>query len=73
MNVRILGRLVDERFLTHRLKSTSLAGIAGGISAIVLFEYRLFATGIWSWDLLGIALTFVCVKLAAMAWYRFTD
>ena len=29
-----LNRLVDERFWTHRQRSTSLAGIATGVTAI---------------------------------------
>jgi small basic protein len=73
MNLPILGRLVDERFLNYRLRSTSLAGIIGGVVAILLFAYRFYVNGIWSWDLLAVALTFVGVKLAVMAWFFLTD
>jgi len=41
--------------------------------AIGLFVYRDYADGVWSWDLLAVALTFVGVKMALMAWYLFTD
>jgi hypothetical protein len=68
----ILGK-VDERFLDHRLRSTSLAGIAGGLLAIVLFEYRLIYNNIRSWDLLAVIGTIVVVKLSMMAWYYFND
>lgn len=67
----LLGR-VDERFLDHRRRSTGLGGIAGGLVAIVLFEYRYFHDHFISWDLIAVALTMVAVKLAMMGWYRFT-
>jgi hypothetical protein len=70
---RIFGKMVDERFLNHRLKSSSLGGIAGAIVAVGLFEYRFFVKHFWSWDLLAVALTIVGVKMAIMAWYLITD
>ena len=71
--VPILGKFVDERFLEHRRRSTSLAGIVGCLVAICLFESRFFASHIWSWDLLAVAVTMVVVKLSLMIWYRFKD
>ncbi|HEX5177815.1 MAG TPA: hypothetical protein VFW04_00675 [Gemmatimonadaceae bacterium] len=71
--MRILGRAIDERFLTHRLKSSSSAGIVATLVAIGLFMYRDYADGVWSWDLLAVALTFVGIKMGLMAWYLFTD
>lgn len=73
MSFPILKRIVDERFLEHRRRSTSLGGIISTLLAVGIFEYRYFAHGIWSWDLLAVAATFVGVKLAAMAWYLLTD
>lgn len=73
MNLPILGRSIDERFLTHRLRSTSTAGIVSAVLALVLFEYRYFVDHFWSWDLLAIGLTFVGLKMALMAWYHFKD
>jgi hypothetical protein len=63
----------DERFLTHRLRSTSIAGICGGVLAIGLFAYRYYINDVWSWDLFAVAVTIAAVKLAAMIWYRLTD
>jgi len=63
----------DERFFTHRLRSTSLAGVCGGLLAIGLFAYRYYVNDVWSWDLFAVAITIATVKLAAMAWYRFKD
>ncbi|HKV05477.1 MAG TPA: hypothetical protein VJO53_10270 [Candidatus Acidoferrales bacterium] len=73
MKIPILGTVVDERFLNHRLRSTSLGGIAGCLVAVALFEYRFFVNHIWSWDLFSVAVTIVAVKLAVMAWFLFTD
>jgi hypothetical protein len=63
---------VDERFLEHRRRSTSLAGIIACLVAVGHFEYRFFFNHIWSWDLLSVALTMVVVKLSLMIWYRLT-
>jgi hypothetical protein len=65
----ILARLVDERFLEYRRRSSSTAGIATGVLALVLFEYRYFVNHRWSWDLLAVGVTFVAIKLVLMAWY----
>ena len=69
--IPILGKFVDERFLDHRRRSSSIAGIASACLAIVLFEYRFFLDHIWSWDLLAIALTFIVIKMSLFTWFRF--
>jgi len=71
--VSFLSRFVDERFLMHRLKSSSAAGIAAAVLAVALFEYRLLRHHVWDWTLLAIGLAFVAVKLALMTWYYLTD
>jgi hypothetical protein len=73
MKVPVLGLQVDERFLAHRQRSTSIAGTTGGLLAIALFAYRYFFQGLWSWDLLAVGLTVAIVKVAVLLWYRFTD
>ncbi len=73
MNVPILGSIIDERFLTHRLQSTSIAGVIGGVVAIGLFGYRYYVNHIWSWDLFAVGATIAAVKVALMIWYRLTD
>jgi hypothetical protein len=71
--VKILERFVDERFLTHRLRSTSTAGILVSVGSIVLFEYRYFVQHVANWDLLAVAVTFAVVKVALMVWYATHD
>ena len=63
----------DERFFTHRLKSTSIAGVSGGLLAVGLWAYRYYVNDVFSWDLFAVAATMAAVKLAAMAWFRLTD
>lgn len=73
MNVPIIGRFIDERFLEHRRRSTSLAGIIGGVVAIGLWAYRYFVSHVWSWDLFAVAVTIAAVKVGLMIWYSATD
>lgn len=73
MLIRFLGLSIDERFLTHRRRSTSAAGIITAITALVLFEYRYFVNHILNWDLLAVGLTFVVIKLVLMTYYYMTD
>jgi hypothetical protein len=64
---------VDERFLTHRLRSTSAGGVAGAAVAGALCVYRLWFDEVYSWDLFAVLATMVVVKLALMLWYRSRD
>jgi hypothetical protein len=68
-----LNKWVDERFLDHRRRSTSIAGIAGGVLAIGLFGYRYYFDHVWSWDLFAVGVATVAVKLALMTWFTLTD
>ena len=73
MSVPILGTAIDERFLTHRLKSTSIAGIVGGVVAMGLFAYHYYVDHFWSWDLFAVGVSIAAVKLALMVWFHWTD
>ena len=68
-----LGNVVDERFLTHRLRSTSLGGVVGALVAGGLFVYRLVTRQGVSWDLFAVLATMAAVKVGAMIWYRQRD
>ena len=71
--IPILGQFVDERFLEHRRRSSSIAGFATLLVAGGLWEYRFVVDHIWSWDLLAVILTFGVVKTSLFFWYRFHD
>jgi len=71
--MNLLHKWVDERFLEHRKRSTSAAGIAGGLAAIALWAYRYYVEHRFSADLLAVALVIVGVKVALMAWYTLRD
>lgn len=71
--VPFLGQFVDERFLEHRRRASSLAGFAVLILAGALFEYRYFHDHVWSWDLFALLLLFAAVKFSAFFWYRIHD
>lgn len=73
MRIPILGWQIDERFFAHRRRSTSVAGVTGGLVAIGLFAYRYYVDHLWSWDLFAVAVTVVVVKLALMVWYFATE
>jgi len=62
--------VVDERFLMHRLQSTSLAGVVGGVLGGVLFFFRHVVQKTPSWDLLAVVGTMAVVKVAALAYFR---
>lgn len=71
--IPVLNKFVDERFLEHRRRSSSIAGIVSAVLALVLFDYRLLHDRVWAWDLLAVGLAFVVLKLSLFTWYRFND
>ena len=73
MRVPLLGTVIDERFLHHRLRSTSIGGMAGAVAAMWLFLYRHYTDGVWNWDLFAVGATIAVVKVAVLLWYRLTD
>jgi membrane protein YdbS with pleckstrin-like domain len=72
MRIPVLGIEIDERFLEHRRRSTSIASIVGGFVAIGLFLYRYYVDGVWSWDLFAVGATIAVVKLSLLTWYLST-
>ena len=73
MKLPLLGLQVDERFLTHRLRSTSWAGMAAAAAAGGLALYRLLHDHRIEWDLFAVLGLMVLVKFSVLAWYRYTD
>ena len=68
-----LPAFVDERFLQHRLRATSHAGIASATLALLLFLYRYVHDGTFDLELLAIGAVFVILKYVLLFWYRGTD
>lgn len=73
MKVPFLGWTVDERFLTHRLRSTSIAGLAGMLVAVGFFYHDYFFNHLFRWDLFAVVVTMAIVKMSVLLWYRLTD
>jgi hypothetical protein len=69
----LLERMFDERFLEHRRRSTSLAGVLCAMVAGLLFAYRFYFEHRFSWDLFAVVITNVLVKFALMTWYSLKD
>lgn len=65
--------MIDERFLMHRLKSTSLAGLVGAVALGVWFSYLYYIKHEARWDLFVILAIIAAVKLGAMVYYRRTE
>jgi hypothetical protein len=73
MTRTILGIRIDERFLEHRRRSTSIASLTGALVAYGLFMYRYLAQHRLSWDLFAVIAAMALVKVGMMIWYRATD
>lgn len=71
--MNLIERMFDERFLDHRRRATSYAGVVGGILATLLFAYRFFVQHRFSGDLLAVALTILVIKYVLLAWYAFKE
>lgn len=69
----LLSRFVDERFLAHRRRSTSIAGMTASALALGMFLYRLYVDHVYRWDLFVVGFTFVLVKIGVMIWSARSD
>jgi glucan phosphoethanolaminetransferase (alkaline phosphatase superfamily) len=72
MKLPIAG-IIDERFLMHRTRSTSIGGMAAILLTAVFFFYNLFTTHLMRWDLFAIVATAAIVKIAVLIYYRLND
>jgi ABC-type phosphate/phosphonate transport system permease subunit len=64
---------MDERYLMHRLRSTSLAGIVGAVSIGFWIMYQFHVKDIFRWDMFVILMIIGIVKIGAMIYYRSTN
>jgi len=65
--------MLDERYLTHRLRSTSHAGVACALMVIGWFTYEYYVNGTFRADLMSIAAITAAIKVTLMIWYRIKD
>lgn len=73
MTRTILGIRIDERFLEHRRRSTSIASLVGAVVAYALFLWHYVASRTIDWDLFAVIAVIAVVKIGMMTWYRLTD
>ena len=71
--IPILNKYVDERFLEHRRRSSSIAGFAVLILAGCIFEYRIFVSHVIDWEMGAVVLAFAVVKTSMCVWYWMND
>ena len=71
--MNILRGVVDERFLMHRLRATSIASMAGVVLAMGLFAFHYIRDHVWNWELFSIGAVMAFVKQGLMVWYRRTN
>lgn len=69
----IPNRLIDERFLEHRRRSSTFAVMAGALLSGGLFEYHLVAQHRIDWELAAVLGGMVITKLSAFTWFRLHD
>ena len=61
---------IDERFLAHRLRSTSIASMVGVSLTMGFFVYHYIHDHVWNWEFFSIGFAMAAVKQALMAYYR---
>lgn len=62
--------MLDERFLQHRLKSTSLAAVTGAVSMGGYTLYELYGHDVMRIDLLIFMGIMAVTKIGTMLWLR---
>ena len=73
MNLPRIRSTIDERFLEHRRRSTSIAGMITAALALLVFLYRTWFLRVIDWDLFAVGVTFVVIKLTVLLWDRVRD
>lgn len=65
--------MMDERFVTHRLKATRLSAVVGAVSLGGWYVYHYAAAGEVRYDILSVLIVMAVAKVCAMIYYRRTD
>lgn len=69
----IPNRVLDERFLEHRRRSSTFALMAGALVSGGVAEYRLLHDHRFDVEMFAVLGAMVVVKLTAFAWLRLKD
>ena len=64
---------IDERFILHRYKSTSHAGIMAALVMGGWFWYDWIQNGVKRYDFLIVLCAMAVFKLVFMTWYHYRD
>jgi hypothetical protein len=65
--------MIDERFISHRFKSTSHAAVVASVLLCFFFLRDYYGHGIMRLDLLTTMCAMAVTKMAAMVYYRRTE
>ena len=65
--------MFDERFILHRYKSTSFAGLACVLMVAGVWAWDFYRNGEFRKDLFAIILLTALIKVGVMTWYRVRD
>ena len=65
--------MMDERFVLHRYKSTSWAGVVGGVFMGVWFLWDYYANDVHRWEFLVVMTVMAVTKLSLLLWHRLRD
>lgn len=68
-----MSKILDERYLLHRYKATSHAGVVMAVLVAGFFLYHHLHNQEFRWDLLIPLIAGAVTKLVAMVYYRRTD
>ena len=71
--IPVLGKFIDERFMSHRRRAQRAAGLTGFIVADLIYGYRFLINHVQNWDLLAVVLSVATVYLVLIVWYLFTE
>lgn len=65
--------MIDERFITHRLKSTRFSVLIGTVLMFGIFTYDIVKRDTIRWDLFAVMLAMALAKVGAMIYLRRTN
>jgi hypothetical protein len=66
----MMKKILDERYVLHRYKATSHAGVVMAVLTGGWFLYNQLSTHVYRWDLVAILGAGAVTKLIAMIYYR---